>query len=189
MSSKRDDLLETTNDLLETQGYHATGLNQIVKESGAPKGSLYHYFPEGKEELVAEAIKERTRYGMEQMRKHLFATTNDAADAIPDRFLEFGKFMQETNWCKGPMGGVGIETARSERINQVMRDLYQQREKILQERLMVSGFSEQRAAEIAMFITAGSEGAMILSRTSHSAEPMERYAEELRQYLKSTHRA
>ena len=38
------------------KGYHATGLKQIVKESAAPMGSLYHYFPNGKEELAVEAI-------------------------------------------------------------------------------------------------------------------------------------
>ncbi len=55
--STRDHIIDTTSQLLEQQGYFATGLNQIVQESGAPKGSLYYYFPEGKEELTAEAIE------------------------------------------------------------------------------------------------------------------------------------
>ena len=41
MSSTRDQIIEKTCELLEAQGYHATGLNQILAESGAPKGSLY----------------------------------------------------------------------------------------------------------------------------------------------------
>ena len=57
----RDQFIETTCNLLEAQGYHATGLNQIVKESGAPKGSLYYHFPEGKEELVKIRSFFRTR--------------------------------------------------------------------------------------------------------------------------------
>src|SRR5262245_19686289 len=56
MSSARDQLIETTSELLEMQGYHATGLNQIVKESKTPKGSLYYYFPNGKDELTAAAL-------------------------------------------------------------------------------------------------------------------------------------
>jgi TetR/AcrR family transcriptional regulator, lmrAB and yxaGH operons repressor len=59
----RDQIIQTTCTLLESQGYHATGLNQILKESGAPKGSLYYYFPQGKEELAEEADPDCHRPG------------------------------------------------------------------------------------------------------------------------------
>lgn len=52
----RELILQTAARLFQRQGYHATGLNQIVQESGAPKGSLYYYFPGGKEELAVAAI-------------------------------------------------------------------------------------------------------------------------------------
>ena len=42
-------ILITAARLFQQQGYHATGLNQIVVESGTPKGSLYYYYPGGKE--------------------------------------------------------------------------------------------------------------------------------------------
>src|SRR5437762_12056667 len=45
-------------DLFQRRGYHGTGLNQIVAESGAPRGSLYFHFPGGKEELASEAVAE-----------------------------------------------------------------------------------------------------------------------------------
>src|SRR5262249_34099635 len=43
--------------LFRRQGYASTGLQQIVDESGAPKGSLYHYFPGGKESLAEAAVE------------------------------------------------------------------------------------------------------------------------------------
>ena len=67
VSETRDRIIATTSALLTRQGYHATGLNQIVRESGTPRGSLYHYFPHGKEELAAEAVRHRG----EQMRAHV----------------------------------------------------------------------------------------------------------------------
>ncbi len=54
----RSQILITMARLIEKQGYHATGLNEIIRESGTPKGSLYYYFPDGKEQIGAEAILE-----------------------------------------------------------------------------------------------------------------------------------
>jgi len=52
----RDRLLDSAVDLLQRQGYHGTGLNELLERSEAPRGSLYHYFPGGKEQIGAEAI-------------------------------------------------------------------------------------------------------------------------------------
>lgn len=53
----RDNLVHTAARLFRQRGYAATGVNDILKEAGAPKGSFYHYFPGGKEELGAAAIR------------------------------------------------------------------------------------------------------------------------------------
>jgi hypothetical protein len=50
----KDALVCTAMRLFRRQGYASTGLQQILSESGAPKGSLYHYFPGGKEGLACE---------------------------------------------------------------------------------------------------------------------------------------
>ena len=51
MSTTREQIIEKTCELIELQGFNATGVNQIIRESGTPKGSLYYHFPGGKEEL------------------------------------------------------------------------------------------------------------------------------------------
>jgi TetR/AcrR family transcriptional repressor of lmrAB and yxaGH operons len=53
----RERLLATSVRLFRQKGYAATGLAEILAESGAPKGSLYHYFPGGKAEIGAEAVQ------------------------------------------------------------------------------------------------------------------------------------
>ena len=57
MNTTREQLLTATAQLLESQGYYGTGLNEIVRVSGAPKGSVYHYFPAGKQQIAAEALE------------------------------------------------------------------------------------------------------------------------------------
>src|SRR5512134_3175886 len=81
MSAARDQIINTTCELLELQGYHATGLNAIIKQSGSPKGSLYHYFPGGKEELTSEALRHVGRVVHHRIKDNL-AQADDAAEAV-----------------------------------------------------------------------------------------------------------
>src|SRR6202521_1278222 len=57
MSTTRQRIVDASAELFRRQGYAATGVKQIVTEAQAPFGSLYHFFPGGKEELGAEAIR------------------------------------------------------------------------------------------------------------------------------------
>jgi len=61
----RQRLVETALKLFASQGYHATGIADILRESGCKRGSLYHYFS-SKEELGYAAIDETMRLILEQ---------------------------------------------------------------------------------------------------------------------------
>lgn len=52
----RQKAIETAERLFRVQGYAATGLNQIIEESGSPKGSFYFHFPGGKRELAGDVL-------------------------------------------------------------------------------------------------------------------------------------
>lgn len=56
-SNARQDAVEAAVRLFRIQGYSATGLTQLLEESGAPKGSFYFHFPGGKEQLALEALQ------------------------------------------------------------------------------------------------------------------------------------
>lgn len=53
----REEIVRTAALLFRRQGYAATGTNQIVAVSGAPKGSLYHYFSQDKEQIAQTAVE------------------------------------------------------------------------------------------------------------------------------------
>ena len=49
--------MDSSAELFRRQGYTATGIKQILAAANAPFGSLYHFFPGGKEQLGAETIR------------------------------------------------------------------------------------------------------------------------------------
>ncbi|HTN50052.1 MAG TPA: TetR/AcrR family transcriptional regulator [Burkholderiaceae bacterium] len=57
----RQRMIEAAIRLLRGSGLSGAGINDVVRESAAPKGSVYHFFPAGKEQLVAEALTEYSR--------------------------------------------------------------------------------------------------------------------------------
>ena len=177
MTSARDEIIETTCALLEVQGYHATGLNQIIKESGSPKGSLYYYFPGGKEELTEEALRHVGVLVRERIVANL-ALTQDAAGAVRDFIMNVAHNVTLSGYkAGGPITTVAMETAStSERLREVCDSIYQSWQEAFAARLITSGIAEDRAWALAAVIISALEGGIILARTRQSAEPLERIA-------------
>jgi TetR/AcrR family transcriptional repressor of lmrAB and yxaGH operons len=184
MSNAREQILQTTCDLLEKQGYHGTGLNEIVKESGAPKGSLYYYFPEGKEQITAEAVLQSGRVVSARIRTGL-KTSSSARKAIHDFILLIAENVERSGFAAGsPLTAVAMETAtQSERINLACREAYGLLQSAFKEKLLESGFPEIKAQELATFIVAAVEGGIILSRVSHTADPLRLVAKQLKMLI------
>src|SRR5436190_1319419 len=53
----RDRMIESALVLMGEHGVEATSFSQVIEHSGAPRGSIYHHFPGGKEQLVEEAAR------------------------------------------------------------------------------------------------------------------------------------
>ena len=184
MSSMREQIILTMCDLLEAQGYHASGLNQLVKESGAPKGSLYHYFPDGKDGLTAEAITHTGQVTAERIRSGL-AVQPEAAAAVEGCVAQIAHLVERSGFrAGGPLTTVAMETATTnERLNLCCRAAFAQIEAAFGEKLVADGIATERAAELATFITAAIEGGIMLSRTQHSGDPLRLVARELGRML------
>jgi TetR/AcrR family transcriptional regulator, lmrAB and yxaGH operons repressor len=54
--SSRDRMIEAAIDLMRGYGLSGVGINDVVRESGSPRGSVYHFFPEGKAQIASEAL-------------------------------------------------------------------------------------------------------------------------------------
>ncbi len=180
MSASRERIVETTCKLLEVQGFQATGLNQIIRESQAPKGSLYYYFPEGKEELVVEAVERMAQAVTGRIESHL-AGVEEPAEAVRTFILTLAQHVEASGFQSGgPITTAALEAAAtSERVREACLDTYQAWQTAFREKLIRGGCAPDRAARLASLIIASLEGAIILSRTERNVEPLKHAAEEL----------
>ena len=185
-TSKRDEVLKSAWRLFESQGYHATGINQIITESGVPKGSFYHYFPEGKEGLACEAVSAISD-GMHATLLKVFAATDGPVEAIEALFSEIGRRLSESGYREGgPLTTLALETATTnERINTKCRSAYATLQREFTEWFTAEGIDDSEALALSSLIIAGLEGGILLSRTHHSTEPMEQIARQLTEQIET----
>jgi len=184
MVDTREKILITMARLIEKQGYHATGLNEIIRESGAPKGSVYYHFPGGKEQIGAEAILEAGKIISERLHAMLEADA-DPVSAISSFILNMAKSMETAEYNSGsPLTTATIETSiTSEAMNNACRAAFDMILSAFREKFIASGIKQAKASELAMFVTTLIEGGILMSRTYHDAKPLRIAARQLKSLL------
>jgi TetR/AcrR family transcriptional repressor of lmrAB and yxaGH operons len=178
----RQRLIQTAGRLFRVQGYHATGLNQILEESQAPKGSLYYYFPDGKEQLAGEALG---CAGVELSEKLKALGELTASEAL-DRLLELSiAELEASDYRDGcPIATVALETnSTSEPLRKVCQQIFDRALQILQQWLISKGASPERAELLALTVFSAYEGALILSKVRRSPEPLRQVAGQMKHLL------
>ncbi|MDR6597910.1 TetR/AcrR family transcriptional regulator [Saccharothrix longispora] len=162
----RQRMVRTAADLFRAQGYHATGVNQVLAEGGAPKGSMYFHFPGGKEQLAVEAV---TLAGAD-LRDALAAALDagpSPAEALSRVLGLLGEQLRASGYRSGcPIATVALDaTADSEPIRTACEDVYASWQAVLAEHL-----GDDDLASVAL---AAVEGALLLARTRRSPAPLD----------------
>ena len=129
--STRERFLSSATKLFGKKGYHATGLNEIVEISGAPKGSLYHHFPGGKEQLAMEAIRSERAF-VHSVLENALNRSPSATVAIQTFILELSEHyslqFRDLNLQSShlPMSLLALETAAmSESLRRCCAEAYE----------------------------------------------------------------
>ena len=182
MSTKRDEIITATCRLLELQGYRATGINEIIRESGAPKGSLYHYFPEGKDELAAEAVAHSAAAIVANI-AGVMDEHDDAAVAVTTFIRRLAGYVAAAEFRQGgPITAVALESASTnERLRLACRDAYRAWQRPFADKLRPA--YGPRAERLAGLIVAAIEGGIVLARSEQSEQPLLAVADEIETLL------
>ena len=179
MSSTRERIVETSSELFRVQGYAATGVKQIVTAAEAPFGSLYHFFPGGKEQLGAEAVRvSGTIYA--QLIPAVFDPAPDPVTGVRAFFAGAAEHLVETDYADAcPIATVALEVSSS---SEVMREacaaVFESWIAAGAERFVRGGAPPGKARELTIAMLAALEGAFVLARAMRMTEPL-RVAGEL----------
>lgn len=177
--TSRARLISAAARLFQERGYSATGLADILKRAGAPKGSLYHHFPGGKAQLTAAAM--RGAGGL--LRKALtdaHADCGTASGAIARFADQLAGWLEASQFRRGcPMATVTLECAPGDDdLALSVRDGFAQTVSLLANMIETEGASPERAVQLAEFSFSALEGALILARAAGEAGPVRRAGHE-----------
>jgi TetR/AcrR family transcriptional repressor of lmrAB and yxaGH operons len=166
-------LVRAAMRLFRRQGFASTGLQQILSESGAPKGSLYHYFPNGKEAL-GEAAVERAAELVREMLAELAARHRDPKTFLRAYAKTMAGWMEESGFRSGcPIATTLLETApASPGITAAGVRAIDGWIEVIAGVLERAGAERREARSRAQLVVAAMEGALLLARVRQSAQPI-----------------
>jgi TetR/AcrR family transcriptional repressor of lmrAB and yxaGH operons len=178
--ASREAFIASTGRLLRRQGYAATGVNEIVGRSGAPRGSLYFHFPGGKEELAVAAM-ERTGAELRGAIATVIGSRPRASESLGDLIDGLAAGLEASGYRDGcPIATVTLEAAAScEPLRLAAEAVFDSWLLELERGLLAEGLSAEAAARRALFVLAAIEGALLLARARKDPAPLRAVREEL----------
>jgi TetR/AcrR family transcriptional repressor of lmrAB and yxaGH operons len=187
-SDTRERVIRTAASLFRAQGYHATGLNQVLAEGGLPKGSLYFHFPGGKEQLAVESLQ-RSGEELGSGIAAALASTPDPAAALERVLALLGEHLVATDFREGcPVATVALDAAaQSEPIRAACAGVYDSWQELVAQHLRAAGLPD--ADGLATMLVAAVEGAILLARTRRDITPLHAVGTHLRALLTADRRS
>jgi TetR/AcrR family transcriptional repressor of lmrAB and yxaGH operons len=166
-------LLDSAALLFRRQGYAATGVNQILESAEVKAGSLYHHFPDGKQELAA-AVVDRVGGGIERRLRGFLENDAAAADII-DAWVDLmsaGLSSDQRDGC--PIEPIATESVNaSPQVREASARAFGGWCLAVADRLRADGWPNEDADKTALAVIALLEGALMLSRIAGNAAALD----------------
>ena len=192
-TTTRDKMIAGAADLMSRRGVNATSMRDVVRHTATPRGSIGHHFPDGKRQLIAEAVtfagrqvsiplekamNERGVIGglkafVASWRRHLEATGFEAG--CPVLAVAVDRYVGESN-------DKDDETAQQHLLD-LADGVFTDWRQIMHAALLREGLSADRAMRLATLVVASIEGTVAMCRASRSADALDQVQEELETIL------
>jgi len=175
----RAKMVESAASLIASHGVTATSFSEVVADSGAPRGSIYHHFPDGKKQLAQDAIGWTSARVLAYLRG---GPTGSGAEVLGSFIALWRRVVESSSGSSGcAVAGVAVDTGTTDdpALLDAVRTTFRDWVATLAEQLRAAGVPAARATPIAVAALAAMEGALILCRAEGNSGPLETVAQEL----------
>lgn len=169
--------------LMRERGARSTAIADVLAHSGAPRGSAYHHFPGGREQLLCEAVDYAAGYVADAM-----AGAPTAVAMLDTAVRFYRKGLLDSDFRAGcPVMAVAVEAGdpdpRTAAAVQHAAEAFERWTVLITQRLVADGVARAKAADLATLAIAGLEGALVLARTRRAVAPLDAVHRRLRELL------
>ncbi|MFK4788758.1 TetR/AcrR family transcriptional regulator [Microbacterium sp. ZW T5_56] len=160
-------------ELIQTSGYSGTGLNAVIDHAGAPKGSVYFHFPDGKEGLGVAAV-DLAAQQFQALITEAASGAGGAAEAARTAIEALAALVGDSEFRLGcPVSVVTLEMgAENERLREACASAFESWIVPTTALLEADGIDAARARSLATVIVSTIEGSVIVSRATRSTAPL-----------------
>lgn len=170
----RDRIVNAAARLFQRQGYTGTGMKQIAAESEAPFGSIYHFFPGGKEELGDEVIRVSGRMYAVMLTPILYEA-DDPVSGVRQFFAGAAKTLRDTDYADAcPIAVIALEVASTnERLRLATAEVFESWIAGCAVFFQRAGVEPAEARRLAIAMLSLLEGAFVFCRATRNTEALE----------------
>jgi AcrR family transcriptional regulator len=184
-SDTRQKMIQSAMLMLARHGLEGTSVPEVLAHSGAPRGSVYHHFPGGKDQLVEEALKYASEWALAQIEQAPGASAKDVTTAFLDLWRKVLVGSKLEAGCSVLAVSVAANTPELRACAAAVFRVWRER---LAHALADGGLKKADARRFAATLLAACEGAVAVARAEHDLEPFELVAAQLLTQVKALSR-
>lgn len=193
MTTTRDKMIAGAAELMSRRGVNATSMRDVVRHTRTPRGSISHHFPDGKRQLLAEAVVFAGRQVSIPLEKAM--TQLGAIAGLKAFVASWRRRLESTGFEAGcPVLAVAVdryvgeasdkddETAQQHLLD-LADSVFGDWRQIMRAALVREGLAAERTERLATLVVASIEGTVAMCRASRNADALDQVQEELEAIL------
>ncbi len=182
MSEVRDRMVAGAVWLLAQRGLQATSFSSVLAETSAPRGSIYHHFPGGKDELVTAAIEAAQQHALQLIDRDRGASALEVTQSF---LAAWRALLTYTDYAAGCALVAVTVAAETDGLRLRAAEAFRAWQDKLAGALEAGGLRPADARPAATLLLAASEGAVVICRAEHDIGPFDAVAEQLTGHIRA----